>query len=183
MSEEKNKKSTEKVSDPKNKQKNLLVLFAIAVLIGAGAYYFINQKNINTSTPPDMSKVSEVPDNSNSNSSNSGSELTSKKWTWINTKMSDGAVTEPSKPSAFTATFQDDGRLVATTDCNNGNSSFETGPDNSLTIGPMATTMMFCEGSSQDAYFQQLGNIGSYKISNGQLWLMIKFDSGTMIFE
>ncbi len=179
---EKKEKSTKEVSDPKNKQKNLLVLFAVAVLIGAGAYYFINQKNINTSTPPDVNKVTMAPDNSNSGSNNS-SELTSKKWTWVNTKMSDGAVTSPSKDGAFTATFQDDGRLVATTDCNNGNGSYEVGADNTLTIGPMATTMMFCEGSSQDAYFQQLGNVGSYKVNNGQLWLMIKFDSGTMIFE
>lgn len=171
------KEKVEKTEEQKKKQKNMMVLFAIAVLIGAGAYYFISSNNMNSSNPssPQPTVIA--------NEDNSNPTLTSKKWTWVNTKMNDGAVTTPSKDGAFTVTFQDDGRVVATTDCNNGNGSYEVGENNSLTMGPMATTMMFCEGSSQDAYFQQLNNIGSYKIQDGELWLMIKFDSGTMIFK
>lgn len=102
------------------------------------------------------------------------------------TQMSDEQTSYPSNVGnggSFTATFQEDGRLLATTDCNNGNGSYTIGADNSLTIGPMASTMMYCEGSSEGAYFQQLNQVGSYKIENGQLWLMLKMDSGTMIFE
>lgn len=172
-----NKEKVVKTEAEKKKQKNFIVLFAIAVLIGAGAYYFMNSKNMNSSTPPQDDSSKSV------NQDSSAPTLTSKKWTWVNTKMSDGAETLPSDPAAFTLTFQDDMRVLATTDCNNGNGSYELGPDNSLTFGPMATTMMFCEGSSQDAYFQQINNIGSYNIENGQLWLMLKFDSGTMVFE
>jgi len=99
--------------------------------------------------------------------------------------MSDGAEFAPTSGSenAFTLTFQPDMVVLATTDCNNGNGTYELGPDNALTFGPMATTMMFCEGSSETDFYQGLSNVGTYQIENGQLWLMLKMDSGTMIFE
>lgn len=180
MAEEAEKTTKDAPEAQKKKQKNLLVLFAVAVLVGVGAYYFMNSKNMNSSmTPNDSNTVSQAPDNSNSGSS----ELTSKKWTWVNTQMSDGATSVPSNEGEFTLTLQPDMRALATTDCNNGNGSYELGPDNALTFGPMATTMMFCDGSTETEFYQGLSNVGSYKISDGQLWLMLKFDSGTMIFE
>lgn len=179
MAEEKKDKKIKTEAEKKKMQKNMIVLFAIAVLIGAGAYYFINQKNINTSNPSDINaEISKA-----SEKANTGTTLAGKKWTWINTTMSDGAKTSPSEAGAFTLTFQPDMTVIATTDCNNGNGSYELGPDNALTFGPMATSMMFCEGSSETDFYQSINNVGSYKIDNGQLWLMIKFDSGTMVFE
>jgi heat shock protein HslJ len=185
MAEEVDKTTEKSISSEKKKQKNIAVLFAIAILVGVGAYYFVNQKNISQSENV-KAVISKAAENINTDSdatAESTSELTSQKWTWVNTKMSDGKVTTPSKAGAFTATFQDDGRLVAMTDCNNGNGAYEVGEDNSLTIGPFASTMMFCEGSTEGDYFKDLQNVGSYKIENGQLWLMLKMDSGTMIFE
>jgi heat shock protein HslJ len=172
-----------KTKEKSKDEKKILTVIGI-LIIGAVILYFLSvskyksnygSANNNSNTTTNQT-VSQAP-------ADSASQLTSKKWTWINTKMNDGAVTTPSKPGAFAATFQTDGRVVANTDCNTGNGGYTLGADNSLTIGPMASTMMFCEGSNEGEYFQQLGNVGSYKIDNGQLWLMLKYDSGTMIFE
>lgn len=181
MAEEaKEKEAPKSSSEQKKKQKNILVILAVAVLIGAGAYYFINQKSINSINPGGEAQITRNPADSNS-----ASDLTSKKWTWTKTQMSDGTEIAPGAGSeqAFSLTFNPDGTVAATTDCNNGSGSYELGPDNALTFGPMATTMMFCEGSSETDFYQGLNNTGSYKIENGQLWLMLKMDSGTMIFE
>ena len=62
-----------------------------------------------------------------------------------------------------TADFLAENRFSAGTDCNTGNTTYELGPENKLTInGPMATTLMFCEGSNETEYFQQLEEIESY---------------------
>lgn len=170
--------------ESKKDNKKILTVIAVLILAAAGLYYVSTTKSQNTNTGSMNNGTNSTVNQTVSKAPENGSsELTSKKWTWINTKMNDGKVTTPSKEGAFTTTFQSDGRLVATTDCNTGNAGYTLGADNALTIGPMASTMMYCEGSSQDAYFQQLANVGSYKISNGQLWLMLKYDSGTMIFQ
>lgn len=177
MAEEKTKETPAKSKD----QNKILAVILVLILAGAVLFFMSSTKSMtNNSTPSSNADVSQMP------SVQKDSELTSKKWTWTMTQMSDEQTSYPSNVGnggSFTATFQEDGRLLATTDCNNGNGSYTIGADNSLTIGPMASTMMYCEGSSEGAYFQQLNQVGSYKIENGQLWLMLKMDSGTMIFE
>ncbi len=183
MAEDTKTKDSKPAKEKSKDEKKILAVIGILIL-GAALLYFLSvskYKNSygtasNNSNMTTNQTISEAPENS-------ATGLTSKKWIWVNTKMNDGAVTTPSKPGAFAATFQADGRVVANTDCNNGNGAYTLGADNSLTIGPLASTMMFCEGSTEGAYFQQLQNVGSYKIDNGQLWLMLKYDSGTMIFQ
>ena len=167
----------EKEKAEKNKDQNK-ILAVIAVLIVAAVILifisFIKSQNTQVVEEENIPIETEMI---------ADEQLTSQEWTWVNTQMNDGAQTVPSTDGAFTLTFQDDGRVTATTDCNNGNGSYELGPDNSITFGPMASTMMFCEDSSEQEYFQQLNEVGSYKIQDGQLWLMLKLDSGTMTFE
>lgn len=169
-----------KENKDKKKQKNLLLIAAIIIIALCGIYYFYSNNQIaKSSTNSNTNNNASI----SSSPQNSDSELTSKKWTWTKTQMSDGKEIVPSADGKFTLTFQTDMRVLATTDCNNGNGSYELGPNNSLTMGPMATTMMFCEGSSETEFYQGLANVGSYKIENGQLWLMLQKDSGTMVFE
>jgi len=167
----------EKTKTEEKQEKNKILL-VIGILAVAAAILIVissakSQSNPQTVDSADVTQAPIVESN----------ELTAQKWTWVNTQMNDGSENLPSKEGAFTLTFQEDGTVLATTDCNNGNGSYELGPDNSITIGPIATTMMFCEGSAETQFYQDLNNVGSYKIDNGQLWLMIKFDSGTMIFK
>ncbi len=166
-----------KSKEDKKESKHLLVIFAVVILVAAGLY-FVSNSYSRTNSSDSMTQ-----DSSTQTPTGADTELTSKKWMWVKTQMSDGAETLPSAPGKFALTFQTDMRLIANTDCNNGNGSYELGADNAMTIGPMATTMMFCEGSTETQFFQGLSNVGSYKISDGQLWLMLKMDSGTMIFE
>jgi len=164
-----------------NKDKNKILLVIGVLVIAALIFVFV-------SFTKSQDKLL-VNDNTNSAGTNEATQesevsLTSQKWTWTNTQMNDGAQFLPSTDGAFTLTFQDDGRVIATTDCNGGNGGYELGENNSITFGPMATTMMFCEESTETQFFQDLNNIGSYMIDeNNNLVLMLKFDSGSMIFE
>ncbi len=106
-----------------------------------------------------------------------------KKWTWIKTEMNDGKVTTPKKPEAFSLTFGKDGKVSISTDCNSMGGSYK---DNGgeLTFSNMYSTKMYCEGSQEQDFAKSLGEVGSYMFtSKGELVLMIKFDSGSMIFR
>jgi len=165
---------------PAQKSSNKVILGVVAVIavLFLGVYLFgsKNSSQGGSSSMTPQPSVTMAP-------KGGSSELTSKRWTWVNTKMSDGTVVTPSKEGAFTSTFETDLSLLATTDCNSGHGSYVVGTDNSMAISQMATTMMFCEGSNEQIFYRDLGNVGSYKISDGQLWLMLKKDSGTMIFQ
>ena len=180
---EKEEVKTKETKERSKDEKKILTVIGI-LIIGAVLLYLVSASKYNMKSGSASNNMNSTTNQTVSQApASSSAQLTSKKWTWVNTKMSDGTVTTPSKPGAFAATFQTDGRVVANTDCNTGNGGYTLGADNGLTIGPMASTMMFCEGSNEGVYFQQLGNVGSYKIDNGQLWLMLKYDSGTMIFQ
>lgn len=155
--------------------KIILIIIGVIAVLAIGLYLFDlkNSQGSNVNTQPNVTVVPV----------SFAEELSSRKWTWLNTKMSDSSVVNPSKAGAFTASFQKDLNLLVTTDCNSGRGSYVAGSDNSVAISQIATTMMYCEGSNETLFYRNLGNVGSYKISNGQLWLMLKFDSGTMIFE
>lgn len=103
-------------------------------------------------------------------------------WVWNKTTMSDGKVTTPVKSDAFVLTLADDGMLSSTTDCNSLRGSYEILPDNGIKISELASTLMFCEGSQEASYSAQLQQVNSFKRSGAELWLMLPFDSGTMIF-
>lgn len=106
-------------------------------------------------------------------------------WVWQETLMSDGARITPQAPERYTIEFLSEWRVQLRVDCNRGRGSYETGDDGRITLGPIATTKMLCPRDSQDTEFLNgLANVGSYKIASAdELWLMIKFDSGTMRFR
>ncbi len=111
--------------------------------------------------------------------------LIGKLWGWQETLMSDGARIMPQAPERYTIEFLSEGRVQLRADCNRGRGSYETGDDGRITLGPIATTKMLCPRDSQDtAFLNGLANVGSYKIASAdELWLMIRFDSGTMRFR
>lgn len=165
---------TEEKKEGNKKKNNILIIVAIIILVLCGIYYFYTNQKIMSSSG--NTPITSVP-------SSQDSTLISKKWTWLRSDMMGDITTTPSQEGAFTATFQPDGRVVFTTDCNNGNAGYVTGADNSLTITPIASTMMFCEGSAETAYFKQIQTAERYKIENNQLSIMLQGDAGTMVFE
>ncbi len=111
------------------------------------------------------------------------STITNRAWKWIHTQMNSGALVSPKKADAFTVTFHDDGSVTGTTDCN----SFfgrATVADGKLSFGTFGATMMYCEGSQQDIFLQDLSNTQLYLMNpDGSLVLQLKMDSATMLFR
>ena len=63
--------------------------------------------------------------------------------------------------------------LHANSGCNQMNGTIEVGADGDITVGPMARTMMFCEGlmETEDAYAKGLGAVDHGELRSGGLVL------------
>jgi heat shock protein HslJ len=108
--------------------------------------------------------------------------LTDTSWSWIVTEMSDDTRTETDANASYSITFNADGTLPITTDCNSAQARYTTSGVNSLTILPGAMTRMYCQGSVDTLFVQQLAQADSYKVEGDTLTIMLKMDSGTMTF-
>lgn len=158
-----------------NKIWYFVIGFVVVVIVAVIA--FRNLSSAITSpqvpaTPTPTASVSETP----SESGIVGS------WKWTKTTMNDGKVTTPAKPDAFVATFNQDGTVGSTTDCNSLSGEYKLLPDNGIKFTQFASTLMYCEGSQEIEYSKTLQSANSYKVSGAELWLMLPYDSGTMVF-
>lgn len=104
-------------------------------------------------------------------------------WTWIETQYSNDDVVEAADNTQFVATFLSEGQFSSTTDCNNTFGEY-TIEGNNLSFGPLASTKKACLGETQEMeYLNMLSEVTSYMIDdNGRLVLMLKYDTGSMIF-
>ena len=123
------------------------------------------------------------PSEINSISAQEHPELLANMWQWQTTQYNNDTEIMPLDTDAFVASFNDEGQFSSSTDCNQTFGSYEVGSNNSLSFGPLASTLMFCENSQEMEYGNMLSEITSYMIAeNGNLVLMLKYDSGSMIF-
>ncbi|HEY9087561.1 MAG TPA: META domain-containing protein [Anaerolineaceae bacterium] len=115
---------------------------------------------------------------------NAQTQLVGREWTWVSTQMNDGSSITPRQPEAFRITFGADGSVSGTTDCNNFFGQYQL-EGSHLTFGPLGMTRMFCPDSQETEFVQALGEVDQFLLdeATGQLVLLIKFDSGSMIFE
>jgi heat shock protein HslJ len=98
----------------------------------------------------------------------------------------DGTMTAPIDGVVSYAVFED-GSVVGSAGCNNYNGSYET-DGGSMTIGPLVSTLMFCEGAmdQETAYLALLGSVDSYEVSGNDLTLsngdtvLIKYTEGAV---
>ncbi len=105
--------------------------------------------------------------------------------TWVVQEMSvDGTMTAPIPETPPFAVFED-GTIAGSSGCNSYNGAYEADGD-SMTIGPLATTLMACITPLQgqeSIYFELLAQTDRYKVSGDQLTLMsgdtvlIRFES------
>ncbi len=110
------------------------------------------------------------------------SVLAGTSWHWVRTEYGDGSFVEALDPSRYTLTFNQDGTISAQLDCNRGMGEF-TEDNAMLAFGPMASTMMACPEDSQvDLFAQDLGNVASFVLQDGHLFLAIFADTGIMEF-
>jgi heat shock protein HslJ len=86
-------------------------------------------------------------------------------------------------PENYTLTFQDDGTLNIKADCNNAIGSYTVdGNSLQIAIGPM--TLAACpEGSRSDDFVKYLGSAAIYFFEDGDLFIDLFADGGTMQFS
>ena len=93
-------------------------------------------------------------------------------------------VLTPDDRAKYTIEFGADGRLSARIDCNRGRSTWKTDGSSSIEFGPLALTRAMCPaGSLHDQIVKQWGNIRSYVIRDGHLFLSLMADGGIYEFE
>jgi heat shock protein HslJ len=107
--------------------------------------------------------------------------------TWVVQEVNIGAtMTAPAEGVVMHAVFSE-GTVAGDGGCNNYNGRYET-DGASIAIGPIAATLMFCEGAmdQESAYLGALGAVDSYKVSGNELTLssgdtvLIKYTEGTV---
>ncbi len=98
--------------------------------------------------------------------------ITSKTW-----KMFD---TQYKNYERFSITFKNNKTVSITTDCNGMGGNYEM-MGNKLYFKEMMSTMMYCEGSSEQDFSQKINKVNSYSIVDNILTL--KYDGGELNFK
>ncbi len=102
-------------------------------------------------------------------------------WVWQATTIGE-VVTEPRRTDAFTITFDaDESRVNGTTDCNGFFGGYEVN-DHALAFGPLASTMMYCEGSQEHEFTSALEGVKSFFFAGSGALVLELEDDGTMLF-
>ena len=110
--------------------------------------------------------------------------LTGTVWELQQIQMNDGTLLSANPPQNYTAEFLADGSLVVRADCNRGRGEFTVTDERMLEVSPIATTRAACpDGSISNQFVQALGNSGSFFFQDGDLFVELAFDSGTMQFS
>ena len=122
-------------------------------------------------TPPSL-------DTQTSANTTTEESLTNTPWQWVDTA---GTFATTSATTRFILTFNNDGSVRSTTDCNNLGGLYKLN-DTALTFGDMFSTLMYCEGSQEQTYREQLSKIERYTIDGTTLYLSLTEDQGTMRF-
>lgn len=109
--------------------------------------------------------------------------LAATSWTWLETALRNGERVTPKRTEAFTITFDADGTVHGTTDCNSFGGSY-TVSNGTLTFGPFMQTKMYCEGSQEHVFLTALADVAAYRIeANGTLALSLRNEAGVMHFS
>jgi heat shock protein HslJ len=113
--------------------------------------------------------------------------LTGQVWQW--TRFVDPlSETQVDEPAQYTVEFGDDGSISAKADCNQANGTYTVnsgqGSSGSIDIEIMAMTRAMCPPDSlSDQFVQYLNEAAIYFFQDGNLYLDLPADSGTMTFS
>ena len=105
-----------------------------------------------------------------------------KVWQWQETITPVEKITPPN-PERYTFLLTGDGKLQARFDCNSGGGAYKIS-EGKLSFGPLLSTRMACPPGSLDGpYMRDLQRVVSFFIQDGNLYLELPADSGTMRFR
>jgi heat shock protein HslJ len=126
---------------------------------------------------PDLDRPSLAP------SGDPPAALTGLTWEWVGFQ-SPVEVIEVDTPDRYTLTFLPGGRVSLRADCNRGSGAAGFPADRRIEVKPLALTRAMCsQGSLSDRYLRELGRAASWFIRDGQLYLELPVDSGTLRFR
>lgn len=105
-----------------------------------------------------------------------------KTWNWVSAGRADGTTLVPKKEGSFTLAFQQDGRVSVGTDCNAMGGTY-TVHGTALTFSEMNTTLMYCDGSQEQAFAALLSGTASYRFTSRGELILVQRDGGTATFR
>ena len=104
-------------------------------------------------------------------------------WQWMQTLYNDDRKVVPADPKNYTVQFQEDGTLNVKADCNMKGGTYSA-EEKRLFIEITHSTMAACpEGSLEDEFVRGLTAAAIYFIKDGDLFIDLKYDTGTMRFS
>jgi para-nitrobenzyl esterase len=110
-------------------------------------------------------------------------ELAGVVWEWEEFLGNDDSTIAPDDPSKYTIELEDGGSVSLQADCNSGFGVYEADGE-SLVIEVRGVTRAECApGSLSEQFLQDLRFVRAYVIENGELFLDLMADAGTMRFE
>ena len=110
-------------------------------------------------------------------------EITDVIWQWERFVSNDGRETSVSDPNQYMLLLASDKNMYLLADCNSGSGTYIL-QNSSLTINIEVVTRAICgSGSLSDQYISYLGDVVSYVLEDGKLYLNLKADTGSMVFR
>lgn len=111
------------------------------------------------------------------------SSLTDAIWRWQGTVYNNDTESVSADPDRFTLTLQSDGKVSIRADCNRGGGTYIL-DEKKISITITHTTRAACSpGSLEKPYIRDLNGVAGWFFKEGDLYLDIKFDTGTMKFS
>ncbi len=105
-------------------------------------------------------------------------------WQLVRFQGGDGATLTPDDRASYTIEFGNGGQLTTRIDCNRGHGTWSSSGSSGLQFGALALTRAQCPpGSLHDQIVGQWGNVRSFAIKNGHLYLSLMADGGIYEFE
>ena len=110
-------------------------------------------------------------------------DLAGTSWRWEQTLMNNDDMFVPDNPGSYNLEFMPDGTLAIQADCNQVGGTYSLdGSLISIQLGP--STMAACpEGSLGDQFVADLAAANAYFFDQGNLYIDLMYDSGTMQFS
>ena len=104
-------------------------------------------------------------------------------WEWVNLTTPVEQVNVDA-PERYTIRFESTGRVAVRADCNSGATSYAVSASRQIVLKPIALTRMMCPpGSLSDRFVKELSQGSIYFLKDGELFLELPVDSGTLRFR
>jgi heat shock protein HslJ len=108
--------------------------------------------------------------------------ITGTVWQWVQTQYSNDKRVVPAKPANYTLRFLEGGQIKVKADCNQKGGTYRV-DGKRLSIAITHSTTAACEPDSlEDEFVRNLAACAIYFFRNGDLYIDLQYDTGTMKF-